>query len=248
MLFTQSPHLCYQQSFNSAATVKFQELWNHWKFTTEAAAMFISLYPFSPHIPSLFYTEMFASKASLLKSLLFLLSLSLIQALSIQQKVRQKGIVVPGTNIDKYYCRSISLMIYIHMGGYITHRAHRHGCQNKFISRRGWHKWFKVKCFFFFNSLRACWFSPCRLWLCTWWFWNWMGTRGPVWKPCVQNKACVRLLPHTNCYLKDECEYLMHTSDWARVLLVTWWGGIRNKIQLQITDRVFIFTVDRASC
>lgn len=241
MLFTQSPHLCYQQSFNSAATVKFQELWNHWKFTTEAAAMFISLYPFSPHIPSLLYTEMFASKASLLKSLLFLLSLSLIQALSIQQKVRQKGIVVPGTNIDKYYCHSISLMIYIHMGGYITHRAHRHGCQNKCISRRGWHKWFKVKCFCFFNSLRACWFSPCRLWLCTWWFWNWMGTRGPVWKTMCAKQNMRTSFPTHQPLFKG---WILQT----RALLVKWWGGIRNKIQLQITDRVFIFTVDTASC
>lgn len=124
-MFTQSPHHCYQQSLNGA--VKFQELWNHWEFTTETAAMFISLYPFTPPIHThLFYTERFASKASLLKSLLFLLSLTSIWALSIQQKVRQEGIVVPGTNIDKCYCSSISLMICIHMGGYITHGVQRY--------------------------------------------------------------------------------------------------------------------------
>lgn len=87
-----------------------------------------------PSLPHLFYTEMFASKASLLKNLLFLLSLTLIWALSIQLKVRQEGIAVPGTNIDKCYCSSMSLMIYIHMGGSITHRAQRHGCQHEFIS------------------------------------------------------------------------------------------------------------------
>lgn len=64
------------------------------------------------------------------KSLLFLLSLTSIWALSIPQKVKQEGIVVPGTNIDKCHCSSISLMIYIHMGEYITHKAQRHGCQN----------------------------------------------------------------------------------------------------------------------
>lgn len=59
--------------------------------------------------------KMFASKASLLKSLLFLLSLTSISALSIQQKVRQEGIVVPGTNIDKCYC------------SYKPHDLHTHG-------------------------------------------------------------------------------------------------------------------------
>lgn len=128
MLFTQSPHCCYQQSLNGAAADKFRELWNHWKFTTEAAAMFISLYFFTPPIPThLFYAEMFASKASPLKSLPFLLPLTSIWALSIQRKVRKEGIVIPGTNIDKCYCSSISLMIWIHMGGYTVLRT-EHKC------------------------------------------------------------------------------------------------------------------------
>lgn len=52
--------------------------------------------------------------------------------LSIQRKVRREGIVVAGTNIDKCYCRAISRVIYIHMGGSITCTAQRHGCQNTF--------------------------------------------------------------------------------------------------------------------
>lgn len=125
--------------------------WNQCKFTTEAAAIFVSLDHFSLPIPThLFYTEQLASKALLLKSLLFLVSITLIWPLSIQQKVRQEGIFVSGTNIDNYYCHSISLLIYMHMGGYNTHWAQRPRCQNQFISRIQWHKQFKVV-FLFYN-------------------------------------------------------------------------------------------------
>lgn len=119
--------------------------------------MFISLYPSNPPIPThLFYIEMFGSKASLLKSLLFLLSLISIWALSIQQKVRQEGIVVPGTNIDKCYCSSISLMICMHMGGNITHTAQRHGCWNEFVLVRRWHKRYQVVCYVDVKSKLIC--------------------------------------------------------------------------------------------
>lgn len=100
--------------------------------------MFILLYPFPTHP---FYIEMFASKASLLKSLLCLLSLTSIWALSIQQKVMQEGIVVPGTNIDKCYCSSINPYdLHTHGRVNYTVKTSRHRYKNVFILGKVWHK------------------------------------------------------------------------------------------------------------
>lgn len=84
--------------------------------------MFPSLFPLS-------HTETFAAKR-----LLFLLSLALIQALSILQKVRRERILVPAANIDKHGCRSISLMISKRVGGNMT-RSTKAGMAGWFHSK-----------------------------------------------------------------------------------------------------------------
>lgn len=55
-------------------------------------------------------------------------SLTLICPLNIQQKAR--GHCCTWHKL-KWYCHSVSFMIYIQIGGYITHRAQRNGCKNE---------------------------------------------------------------------------------------------------------------------